>query len=280
MKKILFLIIILFPLALSAQKQRKPKPSKETEDSIGYYNMQLGMLWRRAYDSMRASDSFKIYRERRDYHAARSNNYSAFVLYLDFMHTDYSAYNKILAAKGFTNMDHTSARLGFGISTKQGRLMSDLNFITFGFNTKSEKGDEEIKSRLTSVLEVNMGIDLLKSQSVSIYPYAGLGLRISDLEYSKPTQTNPVYTDISDIIINKQSINASRVSLGYQAGIGFDFTIDNDITHTQRTILFVKAGINRPFKETSYKIEGIKFKPGIIQGDWLITIGVKFAGRN
>ena len=177
-------------------------------------------------------------------------------------------------------MDPTSARLGFGMSSKYNRLMFDLYFLTFGFNTKAEKGDEKIKSRLTSVFDVSLGVDLLQSRSVSIYPYAGLGLRNSVLEYSKPTQTNPAYTDISDIIVNEQSVTAERLSVGYLAGVEFDFTINKGMNDVQRTILFVRAGMNRPFRETNYKIEGIKFKPGFVQGDWLITIGFKLGGRS
>ena len=44
-------------------------------------------------------------------------------------------------------------------------------------------------------------------------------------------------------------------------------------------ILFVKAGIDKPFGGEKYKIKGRNYDPGISYGDWIVTIGVKFFGR-
>jgi len=279
MKKLL-LLFILIPSVLAAQPGKAgERQAREETDSIIYYNQQIGRLWRTTIDSLRNSDSFKIYTARRDQYVQHSNDYTGFSLFFDIIHTDYGSYNATLQKNGFETMVPQSGRIGFGFSSKHNRFMFDMVLLSLGFNSTSKKGDEEIKTRLSSMLELNFGVDLLKSRSVSIYPYAGIGLRNSVFEYNKPTQTNPAFDDISNIVANRQSAEGETLSVGYQAGLAFEVVVAEPAHRESKTILFIKAGMTRPFKETSYKIEGMRFKPGIRQADWMITVGFKLAGR-
>jgi hypothetical protein len=192
---------------------------------------------------------------------------------------DYGDLNKHIVAAGFPALNNSLFRIGFGISTKDERFLYNVYFGIFGINNKSVKGEEKIKSTVYDVFHVDWGYDLLRSRKVSLYPYVGLSLRSSTLRYSKPAQVNASFTNISDIIVNDQSVRTSSNKFGYHAGIGFDFTAANSKMYSGAPILFVKLGTNRPFGKETYKIEGNKYRPGILQGGWVVTLGVKFANR-
>jgi hypothetical protein len=273
MKKML-LAFILLPCVLKAQTGWHTPP----KDSAAYYQRQISELWRNTMDSLRHSETFKNLQDSYEYHIGRSNNYRAFMIFFDILHSDYNSLNTAIAQSGFPALNPLGARLGFGYSSKKDHVMFDFAFAVIGFNNKTKKADEKIAASLSNLLQFDIGYDILKSRTVSIYPYAGLSVRNSIIEYSKPRQINQNYTNITNIIANDQSILANNFRPGYQAGIGFDFT-SSDKIRTAKAILFIKIGTNRPFGEETFKIEDIKYGPGIKQGDWLATIGFKFGSK-
>jgi hypothetical protein len=115
---------------------------------------------------------------------------------------------------------------------------------------------------------------------VSLYPFAGISFRGSELRYSAPTQTNPNFTNISNVVISEPRAYGSSSRLGYQAGLGFDLKLGGNKSQTYKTILFIKGGTNQPFKKDTYKIEGYRYDPGIRQADWLVTVGLKLATKH
>ena len=277
------LLIIIFPLQINAQE-----PRTYPVDSLSYYQRELRSLTVKTLDSLRNSERYKFLQERiRKLHNT-GKNYSGFVFFTDLMHSDFSKFNNSIAQKGFPAMDPISLRFGFGMSSKTERLMFDFYFGIGSLNSKSKKGDTAIKAGLTNLFQVDLGYDLLNSDVVSIYPYGGLSFRVSSLEYSSPVQVNPNFTNITDIIINDRSTYGDSQKLGYQAGIGFDFIVTKDKTRTTHQangsmatiILFTKIGTNRAIGSDKYKLQGIKYKPGIKQGDWLVSVGIKFGTRH
>ena len=49
---------------------------------------------------------------------------------------------------------------------------------------------------------------------------------------------------------------------------------------TFKTIFFIKADVNKPIKIDTYKSDGIPdYKPEIKQGDWLLSLGIKFGNK-
>jgi hypothetical protein len=230
-------------------------------------------------DSVKNSEQYISLYKQLQHHRSRSNNYTGMSLFADIVHSDYDRFNESIAPGGFPAFNPISYRIGFGISSKHDRLMSDFYFGVLGINSRSKKGEEKITTSLSNLLQYDFGIDLLKSSVLSLYPYAGLSLRMSSLKYKKPAQTNPGYTNITNMVINDQNVSTSSLRLGYQAGLGLDVAIYNRPGEMSKTMLFIKAGTNGPVWRDAYEINNIKYKPGIRHGDWMITVGIKFGAK-
>jgi hypothetical protein len=278
MKKIVTLLFALVLINTTTKSQKK-----ET-DSLKYYQKQLDELYRVTIDSLKSTEEYMILEEKIDEMRRRpkgySKNYGGFVLFGDLMHADYAAFNRSIVQDGFTPLDEYTGRLGFGISTKNENLMIDFYFVSSSFRNRSTKGDEKIEAGLSNIFQFDLGYDFINSKVISMYPFAGLSLRTSTLKYSKPAQLNGGYTNISNILANNQSVDASSLRPGYQAGIGLDVAISGKKSKGAKTIFFTKFGTNRPIGRDRYKIHGIKYNPGIKQADWLVSFGFKFVALN
>lgn len=272
MKKLFFVFCI--GLAFFANAQTNTPNS--TGDSVRYYQDKLNTLIRNTNEALRNSADFIAIQQQIEELRSRSSDYSGTVLFTELMHADYGAFNESIAQNGFSPLNSSMIRFGFGASSKRNRWITDYYFFVAGLSTKTKKGEESIKTSLGSFLHFDFGYDLLHSKGIAIYPYAGISLRVSDLSYSKPEELNPGYTNITNLITNNQSASGSSLRLGYQAGLGIDMLLSSNKHTSGGTILFVKAGTNRPVGKDKYKIAGIKYEPGITQGDWLIAAGFKF----
>ena len=272
MRRITVLLIILLPGLLNAQsnKQRIPRDSGE------YYQYEMGQLHKKTLDSLHTSNEYILLKDKLHNYRKKSNNYSGTVLFGDILHSNFKTFNNNITQTGFSKLNEIGYRIGFGVSTKSDRAIFDFYFLTAGFNNRARRGDEKIRASLSNAFQFDIGIDLLKSNLISIYPFAGMSLRMSSLSYSKPVTTNSGYTNISDIIVNNSSVFSSSYRLGYQFGMGLDITLKTDREKEKKTILFAKFGANKPFWKDKYKIEGVKYAPGFKQGDWLVTVGIKF----
>lgn len=271
MKQVKILIIILLPAITFAQS----KTTKEI-DSIVYYQKQINLMWRSQRDSLINSAKYKLAKENIDRIRSNSENYGSFVIFTDILHSNLTSFNTSIKQSGFTEMQPISYRLGFGASSKNGNTMFDFYFVTAGFNSKATKGEETIKLSLSNFFQFDLGYAIIHSKSFNLYPYAGLSLRMSTLDYKKPIQVNNSYTNISNIIVNNQSIVSSSTKVGYQLGLGLDVLVSKNNTESG-TYLFTKIGINESIGKNKYSIAGIDYQPDIKQGDWLVSIGFKFA---
>jgi hypothetical protein len=102
-------------------------------------------------------------------------------------------------------------------------------------------------------------------------------LRGSQLTYDAPTTVNPSYTSIVDIIQHNSDYTAYSMRLGYQAGLGIDWVIAFAKKGYHGVMLFNKTGTDGAFGgDESYKIEGVKYTPGIRMGSWVSSLGLKF----
>jgi hypothetical protein len=270
MKKIYVLIIILIPILTFAQT---PK------DSVRYYQKEMKKLWDDFYKRYTNSSEYTVLQQGLDRALTRSSNYEGYAVFGDVVHSDYTQFNTNIAQNGFTPLNAISFRLGYGATIKTGRVMFDCYVFAVGFNNTSDSGNEKIKTSLSDFAQLNLGLDLLRSRTVSLYPYAGLSFRFSNLEYSKPPQTNSGYTNISNIVTNDQSVESSSLRAGYQAGIGLDILAFKTNKDRGATILFAKFGTDRPVWPDKYKIDGIGYSPGFKQGQWVATFGFKFVAR-
>ena len=209
----------------------------------------------------------------------RTDSYGSFNMFLEVASAEFDELNASLAAKGFTTLKDPALRFAFGITNKFERLVVDFTWLSIGFTKKARKGDEKVGTAFSSGLLFDIGYDFIKSQKFNVYPYAGLSWRISNIEYSKPAELNPNYTDITDFILNKTLTSGVSSKFGYQAGLGMEFAFKHTRSSNGGYILFIKAGTNRAIGATRFKIEGVRYDPGIEYGDWIVGFGVKFFGR-
>lgn len=273
MKRFLFLGLTAFTFNLSAQQ-------KAPTDSAQYYQRELFTLWRQGYDSLVRSEKAVALRNNYMRIIAGREDYTAFVLFADALHSDYRAFNGLLQQDGFPPLSPLSFRAGFGVSNKRGSAVYDFYLLTVGFNNKTSKGNESVRTSLSNALQLDFGLDLLNKERVSLYPFGGFSLRLSDISYNKPGSANPAYTGLADMYTDNNSSLVSSGRLGYQYGAGLDFSFGYNRYRTYKTIFFVKAGVNRPFGQDVYKADGIPgYHAGIRQGDWLLTAGFKFANK-
>lgn len=270
MKTVFFLAVLLMPLCLLSQKTNK------TSDSLRYYSNQLSKLTRQTLDSLRNSEQYVSIVENMKRVSKNLRGYNGVIFSSEILHSNYKAFNQSLAKDSFPALNAFSSRFGFAFTFKKGRRISDLYFGIFGLNNKSNKGEQKVRTGLSNICQFNWGYDLIKSNLVSIYPYAGVSIRVSTLRYSAPVQLNPVYTNITNLTINNKTTDASSTKLGYELGLAFDFFLTKDRT----VAFFTKAGTSGIIGSNTYKIYDVKYKPGIKQGDWLIGAGLKFVGPN
>ena len=254
-------------------------PNNKATDSGAYYQTQMTKLLKQAYDSVTKSEEYNNVKKAYETYAIKSHNYFGPTLFVDIVHSNYAKLNDSITKQGFPKLNNISFRIGVGMSSKTDRTMFDFTFFAAGFNNKSKKGDENITTSLTSVLQFDLGYDVLHSRVISLYPFVGLSGRLSSLTYSKTAQTNPNYTSIANVVLNDPSAAASSFRIGYDAGIALDFLIAENKKKTGGKILFIKAATNRPIWADTYKIDDIKYKPEIKQADWLFSIGIKFVKK-
>ncbi len=272
MKKTVFFSFLFISSITSAQDV-----SPQFRDSLTHYQYQLHKMIRDNQDSLRRSEGYRTLQQNIERLRGKSKNYAGQVFVTGIQHTSYGAFNNSISQDGFEPMKAISAQGGFGVSTKQENIMLDMYFGVIGSQITSEKGDEEITLTLGNVLQFDLGYDVVPAIGISLYPYAGVSLRISTLEYSVDPVLNPNYTNLTNMVINDRSVSSSSTRLGFQAGLGFDVMIFKGGGRRAGLYLFTKTGINRPVWRDKYKINGVKYDPGIKQGDWGISFGLKVA---
>lgn len=271
MKKLILAILLSVPILTIAQSKKQ----KSSQDSTKYYRRQLANLWRNGMDSIRNSEAFLDIAKKLDIRAQRSDSYWGLSMFTEVLHSNYGDFNKNIVQSGFKPLDPIMLRMGMGITDKHKRRMFDFYFGVSSFNKEVKKGDESIESGLLNLTQFNWGYDLLHSKRVSLYPYAGASIRLAFLNYSKPPETNPGYTDISNLITRDQSSKLSSTKLGYQLGLGFDYSLGMDRDKRNKTYFFTKIATDNPVGEDKYKTNGVAYKPKIKHGDWLVTMGFK-----
>lgn len=271
MRILILTVAFVCPFFLAAQTNEP-----DLKDSIELYRKRLSELWRNNFDSVRNSVKYRELMGNISRLQGNAQHYRGFVIFGDLVHSDYTKFNQSIVSSGFTPLKPNLVRFGFGTSFKSGSRISDLYFAIAGTNNVSTKDKEKIKASLSGVLQFDYGYDLTRSNMIDIYPFIGLSLRFSDLNYLKPAETNPNFTNISTILINNQTTYTSSFRLGYQAGFGVDFKLSAATGNRSSTIFFTKFGVNRPFTVDTYKVEGVRYKPEIRQGVWVLAFGFKF----
>ena len=263
---------LLFSLALFCTSSY----CQDKADSTQFYRNELRRLKIAYEDSFRNSPETKELSEKLKYAELASDNYSGMVFFGQLGSANYDILNADNSTDGFGPISGPMISLGLGFSLKKKRAILDIGVAATVYK-KTTKGEEFVKTSVSPLLQLDIGYDLVKKRTINIYPYAGLGLRSSYLEYKAPAQTNPSPTSISNLIANNRSVKERESEFGYQAGIGFEYNI---LTKNGPDIpIFLKAGTNRAFKRKTFEMEGVNYDPKLQYGNWTITLGIKIVGR-
>ncbi|MFT3683077.1 MAG: hypothetical protein QM791_22650 [Ferruginibacter sp.] len=266
--------LLLLPLLFAFSPLTAQRSSRNETDSLKFYRNLLFRVHRRYSDSMRHDSNYILLRNQVTRLQSESGDYVGFIMGGEVCHADYNAFNTSIAGSGFPALKSIAMRITIGFAFKTKRRLFELNFGSIGFNNVSKKGNEEIKTNLANLLQMNWGYNILRSKTAGIYPYAGLSLRSSTLQYKKPKELNNSYTNISDIITNEQSVNVSAGDFGWQLGLN----IEALLSRKSGIMFYTRVATDRPFGKERYGIGDIKYDPGIRQGDWLVGFGFKFTG--
>jgi hypothetical protein len=275
------LLFLIFSYGYVANAQFDHAPSRQTTtDSILYYKKKISDLYKRTWDSLRQSETYLEAAGRLRHHTRLSNGYTSFTVFGDVARASYNAVNSGIAQSGFPALSGPQYHIGIGTSHEyHNRGILEFYIFTIGLSNVSKKGDETVKSSFSNLFQVNFGYDFIKSQKINIYPYTGLALRLTNLNYKMPAQTNNAPTSIVDIVQNDGSVIASKGNLSYQAGLGMDFVIHESARGTG-TMLFLRAGTDGIFGNTTFKIDDKKYDAQIKQGAWIFAFGFKFFSRD
>ena len=286
MKRLAVTILILIALTQTSiaqqtdyERPRQQNTTRPSRDSLRYYRTELNKYVKSSWDSIRRTETYLELMGKMGRGRDTTSRYNGFMLFSEVVHSDYRDFNQSIAQSGFSPLKSTMTRIGFGISSKNEQRIFEFHFGVFGIRNQAKKDQEKIRTSLDGVLEIVWGYDLIKSRQVDFYPYAGLGLRMSSIEYKKPAEVNSSFTDISNIVINDPSVDASSTRLGYTAGFGLDIKLTRREQLNRSPMFFTKFGINQPFGKDKFDIEGISYRPGFKQADWLLSFGFKFLAR-
>ncbi len=251
--KILFVVLTLLPFLSISQSSR----NIPTVDSVEYYQKELGKLWRQNFDSLQKSERFLKLQTNFNRAIQKRNDYTGLVLFSDIAHSDYRSFNSVISQSGFPELKPLSVRVGIGISHKRANTMLDMYFGSIGFGNGSYKDSEYIRTSFSNLFQFDLGFDVFNIERISLYPYGGISLRFSQIKYSKGGQPNPNYTSLSNIRTDENYVRLESMRIGYQYGVGFDYAFVYNKVKTFKTIAFIKAGVNKPFKIDTYKLDGV-----------------------
>jgi hypothetical protein len=261
-------------IALQAAAQSQ----KTVSDSINYYNRKILAIEQRVSDSLDHSQPYHYYMQQKIYWEGLSKNrkYTGLSYFNELAGADYGAFNRRIEQEGYAHFGGPLYRFGLGLShmTNSGWVF-DLNFFVWGIDKSSGNGPQIITTGFTEYGQLDVGYAVFSSRKFDIYPYAGLSLRSSDFFFSRPRRGGSTYNDIVGVDQGNGDIKATAVSPSYQAGASFEWIAFAAADRKFGTIVFLKAGTDGVFGHETYKIEGIKYDPGITYGNWGVALGIK-----
>ncbi len=270
----LFLLAITIGIYLPLAAQTK----KSQSDSLLYYQKQLRNITKEYLDSLKHQSNYITAKSNVIRLLRSSDDYFAFTISFGLASANFDKLNADNSLTGFSEVSGLTPSFSYGFSTKRNRRI--VNFTMIGLSTfkKSTRSNETIKTSFSTFLQLEFGYDLLTSNKINLYPYAGLGFKNTSLEYNGPITSNPSYTNISNMIQNSTSTKDNIVELGYQVGLGIEVQVTNR-SPLGGVFLFAKGGTNQPFSRKSFDFGGTKYDPKLNYGALDISLGIKLFSR-
>lgn len=272
MNKTILLFLLVFPAFAKAQH------NVSKIDSLAYYQQELSNMVRAHQQELRNDSHYIALTKNIRYLRSKTDSYRGFILYTQVAAADFSKLNAEINAIGFPTLSGPLPSVGYGLTFKKNRRIFDLNLSAFGIGKESRKDGESIKVALGSFFEFVWGYDLIKNKALNFYPYLGIGLRSTSLDYKAKPQINPTASSFTNVIQNNRSVSGHITEIGYQAGAGFEVVLTK-ANRPGGILLFSKGGTNRAFKNKRFDLEGYKYNPELNPGRFIIYTGFKFFSR-
>lgn len=250
----------------------------QTVDSVKYYRKEAAKILKQYHDEAMNDPRMIEIRENLPRVIRNTDNYSTVVLYAQGRTVDYDKFNADNAQAGFGSISSPSISVGFGFSFKKNAMVYDINLAASGIPYKPKRNIGTLSTTFSSLFQFSIGYDLIRKRTFNLYPYAGIGLRVDEINFDAPVQLNPNPSGVTQVIANSTSFYSSHTDLGYQAGLAFEALLSKP-DRMGANLVFLKVGTDRPFKENDFNIHGYKYNGGFNAGKLDIAVGFKFSGR-
>ncbi|RYZ23672.1 MAG: hypothetical protein EOO16_04120 [Chitinophagaceae bacterium] len=268
---------VLLPAILSffvTTTRAQSRPYDPLSDRGVQSNSRLHAFWKQKIDSIYNSGEYTSLRASAHAEATRRRRYQGGSLFSGVVHSDVANANRQLALSGFPALNEYAPLLGFGWNSRSGQVLVDFT-LQANFGSSSKKDDEKYSVGGGNLFRLDVGVDLLRSERVAVYPYAGLGWRLTSIRYERDVLTKPNGLLVLDAFTPVE-VTASSSRVGYQAGLGLDLRIAQRQDGWRSTFLFFKGGLTGAIGGDKYKVDGKTVGVPIRQYDWEVLAGFKF----
>lgn len=179
-------------------------------------------------------------------HLVDSNVYGGYLIIpIEFPIIDTRALNEQLTTNGLPAANYSPANLGIGF-----QLFTERVITTFSFNKLKKKVNQdnylvEVEYRSTAI---NLGYNLIKRESYSIYPYAGLkGSGLNYLYRDKAQDTSSFVNYLNTNLKYKEFSNSrTHLDFGFGASLNWFF------------IFNLRVGFLLPIEKVKWEINDYK----------------------
>lgn len=261
---------VLLPLLLNAQLQT---------DSSSIYEQRIKNQYKNALDAVEKSAEYQENEAKLVAYNKSKNNYNGFGFNLNYSSVSASNLNNSLKASGFNSFNNYAIGGGLSSHYKRGAFIGDANLLNFSFaNTvKNASTNQEISLMSFDFFQTQIGYAIVNKRNFTIYPYLGIGFRVSNMTLKNVQIINPAGTNISNFINTPQYVRANSLKITYQAGIAMDVKISNNTSKNGAAFLSFKTGLNNTFGDENFRIDNAyKFNPDVNIGGLQFQLGIKF----
>ncbi|MFY7964662.1 MAG: hypothetical protein ACOVO1_07180 [Chitinophagaceae bacterium] len=274
MKKLQLLIALIFPVIAFAQYQ-------QNTDSSEYYEKEVKKLIIQAIKDLKQSTKYQEAQSSLVKHNKMHNNYLAFSIYGSYHKNDIVDFNNSIKASGFSEMKNKAAGIGLAMSMKRNASLVDINFLNMTIPNKvvNNTTNQEISLSTFELVQMQYGYAIINTNSITMYPFAGIGLRNSQITLKNQQIINPSGINISNYVVTPQSVFSTSMKVSYQLGLGVDIKLGDNKNGDKTTFLFTKVGINNTIGDEKFKIDDFKYNPNVKLSMLQVLLGLKFAIR-
>lgn len=273
--KFILAFALLIPIIIFAQQN--------SVDSTESYEKKILKLYKDGLKNIEETPEFKETKANLIAYNKRKNNYMGVGYYFNYNSVNPNNLNASLAPSGFSKFNNYF--IGFGLlgNFKRDNVLVDFNLVNLSFYASANASATNQKIRINSIdfIQTNIGYAIINKPNFTLYPYAGLGLRVSMMTLENTQVINSAGTNITNYVLSPKIVKANSFKVTYQAGLGMDLKLNPNSTKNLGAFLVAKGGVNNTIGAENFKIDnGFKFNPNMNIGAFQLNVGIKFVRYN